>query len=152
MMCCTCDYSRKRSECEALRRCYRQLCCPKKKKKGEGSSVRVTLYADKTDGFGNPLPGALFRLHGLENSTDRFVTSDGNGVAVFSRLRPGLYDLIEAEAPYGFVPSTERIRFRITKSGKLYVNGSQQSSHRFHFVNYVLPTTNGFSAYGPYTG
>ena len=63
----------------------------------------------KTDDNGSPLKGAHFELTPMQgtNSEGKFAYSDENGIATFdTNITPGTYKLFEAEAPFGYLPSS----------------------------------------------
>lgn len=61
------------------------------------------LVLNKTDGIGNPLPGAIFKLEGNDGSTFE-GTSNSHGQIVWTELNPDVqYTLTETQAPDGFL-------------------------------------------------
>ena len=60
------------------------------------------LVLNKTDGMGNPLPGAIFKLVGTDGSTFE-GTSNQDGQVVWEFLNPDIqYTLTETQAPEGY--------------------------------------------------
>lgn len=61
------------------------------------------LVLNKTDGMGNPLAGAIFKLQGADGSTFE-GTSNSSGQIIWENLNPDVqYTLTETQAPKGFV-------------------------------------------------
>lgn len=85
--------------------------------------IKGSIRLVKTDAAGNPLIGAKFlltRING-EESNDEAVSgiSDEEGVVLFENLTYGRYNLIESEAPEGYLLSEEGITVEITEHGKI---------------------------------
>lgn len=61
------------------------------------------LILDKTDGMGNPLPGAIFKLVGTDGSTFE-GTTNSQGQIIWTDLNPNIqYTLTETQAPLGYL-------------------------------------------------
>lgn len=61
------------------------------------------LILDKTDGMGNPLPGAIFKLVGTDGSTFE-GTTNSQGQIIWTELNPNIqYTLTETQAPLGYL-------------------------------------------------
>lgn len=77
----------------------------------EGNPIpeSISFSVMKTDDNGSPLKGAHFELTPMQgtNSEGKFAYSDENGIATFdTNITPGTYKLFEAEAPFGYLPSS----------------------------------------------
>ena len=88
-----------------------------------------TLTIVKTDGDGTPLPGAVFQVNQVGGAfNERFTT--GAGGVVTATLPPGTFEIVEIQAPPGFV---------ITEAARTIA--LQPGQHRTeHFVNHRDPS------------
>ena len=67
----------------------------------QGTGLQLT----KTDELGQPLAGAVFELRDANGTViGEPQTSDENGRLMFSNLTAGTYQLVETQAPEGFIP------------------------------------------------
>lgn len=76
---------------------------------GDPIPESISFSVMKTDDNGSPLKGAHFELTPMQgtNSEGKFAYSDENGIATFdTNITPGTYKLFEAEAPFGYLPSS----------------------------------------------
>ena len=76
---------------------------------GDPIPESISFSVMKTDDNGSPLKGAHFELTPMQgtNSEGKFAYSDENGIATFdANITPGTYKLFEAEAPFGYLPSS----------------------------------------------
>lgn len=62
----------------------------------------VNIVVKKTDKDGNPLEGATFLLSRKNSSFEMEVTSNKEGIAVFSKLLPRDYEVLELYSPEGY--------------------------------------------------
>ena len=79
------------------------------KLEGDPIPESISFSVMKTDDNGSPLKGAHFELTPMQgtNSEGKFAYSDENGIATFdTNITPGTYKLFEAEAPFGYLPSS----------------------------------------------
>lgn len=83
--------------------------------------VDVTVI--KTDEGGNALSGATFQLQtnssGTWENKGSAQTTDANGYAKFTGLRPGTYQIVETAAPDGYYMLTGAIGFSVDDEGKV---------------------------------
>ena len=78
---------------------------------GDPIPESISFSVMKTDDNGSPLKGAHFELTPMQgtNSEGKFAYSDENGIATFdTNITPGTYKLVEAEAPFGYLPSSDQ--------------------------------------------
>ena len=76
---------------------------------GDPMPEPISFSVKKTDDNGSPLKGAYFELTPVQgtNGEGKFAYSDENGIATFdTNITPGTYKLFEAEAPFGYLPSS----------------------------------------------
>ena len=76
---------------------------------GDPIPESISFSVMKTDDNGSPLKGAHFELTPMQgtNSEGKFAYSDENRIATFdTNITPGTYKLFEAEAPFGYLPSS----------------------------------------------
>lgn len=65
------------------------------------------LIVNKTDGMGQPLPGAIFRLTGADGSVFE-GTSNSQGRIIWERLNPDVqYTLSETQTPLGYIKADD---------------------------------------------
>lgn len=78
------------------------------------------IKVDAEDGAG--LEGALFEIQTVSGDFVRTVTSDENGLVSTGDLRPGNYQLVEIQAPFGFtILDDEPIPFEIELSQEVAI-------------------------------
>ena len=78
---------------------------------GDPMPEPISFSVKKTDDNGRPLKGAHFELTPVQgtNGEGKFAYSDENGIATFdTNITPGIYKLFEAEAPFGYLPSSDQ--------------------------------------------
>ena len=78
---------------------------------GDPMPEPISFSVKKTDDNGSPLKGAHFELTPVQgtNGEGKFAYSDENGIATFdTNITPGTYKLVEAEAPFGYLPSSDQ--------------------------------------------
>ena len=78
---------------------------------GDPMPEPISFSVKKTDDNGSPLKGAHFELTPVQgtNGEGKFAYSDENGIATFdTNITPGTYKLFEAEAPFGYLPSSDQ--------------------------------------------
>lgn len=81
---------------------YTSMSCTGTMKWNKEASRYGRLVLNKTDGMGNPLPGAIFKLVGTDGSTFE-GTSNEDGQVVWEFLNPDIqYTLTETQAPDGY--------------------------------------------------
>jgi uncharacterized surface anchored protein len=73
-------------------------------------SLRVLKYT--TTGF--PLSGAVIRIKNIATNTTYTQTTNSAGVAQFSDIRPGAYEIREMSAPLGYVLNTETFTVNVS--------------------------------------
>lgn len=76
---------------------------------GDPIPESISFSVMKKDDNGSPLKGAHFELTPMQgtNGEGKFAYSDENGIATFdTNITPGTYKLFEAEAPFGYLPSS----------------------------------------------
>lgn len=87
------------------------------------------LTVKKTDAevSGSVLEGAGFRLTGVENPAWSVeMTTDSNGLAVFSKIPYGTYTLQETKAPEGYKPVSDTWTITVDRSGTVRINNNIQ--------------------------
>ena len=78
---------------------------------GDPIPESISFSVMKKDDNGSPLKGAHFELIPIQgtNGEGKFAYSDENGIATFdTNITPGTYKLVEAEAPFGYLPSSDQ--------------------------------------------
>lgn len=78
---------------------------------GDPIPESISFSVMKKDDNGSPLKGAHFELTPIQgtNGEGKFAYSDENGIATFdTNITPGTYKLFEAEAPFGYLPSSDQ--------------------------------------------
>lgn len=76
---------------------------------------------------GQRLSGAQFELFISSQPAAHGIT-DKEGQLAFSRLRPGLYTLVETQPPAGYTRSKETYSIEVRKDGKVIIDGYPRSS------------------------
>lgn len=119
---------------------------------GDPMPESISFSVKKTDDNGRPLKGAHFELTPWGNTSGegRFAYSDENGIATFDiNINPGTYKLVEAEAPFGYLPSSDQyivtVRQEPNDEGKLlgikqYVTGTENSPIVWHMNGATIAT------------
>ena len=97
----------------------------------------VNIVVKKTDKDGNPLEGATFLLSRKNSSFEMEVTSNKEGIAVFSKLLPRDYEIRELHSPEGYFFDKEAVykvkkeRFKGSSTVQLSIeNDRLDSDHR----------------------
>ena len=82
---------------------YSMMYCDGAMKWEKVTSPYGRIVLNKTDGMGNPLPGAIFTLNGTDGKTYE-GTSNSNGQIIWEYLNPDIqYTLTEVQAPEGYL-------------------------------------------------
>ena len=122
------------------------------KLEGDPIPESISFSVMKTDDNGSPLKGAHFELTPMQgtNGEGKFAYSDENGIATFdTNINPGTYKLVEAEAPFGYLPSSDQyivtVRQEPNDEGKLlgikqYVTGTENSPIVWHMNGATIAT------------
>ncbi|WP_080442376.1 SpaA isopeptide-forming pilin-related protein [Enterococcus faecalis] len=88
-----------------------------KTNKGQEKSVRIEKRDSRTNEL---LSGAKFKLLDSKGKTIKEeITTDKNGIATIEGLEEGSYQLIETQAPTGYILDKTAIRFTIEKDSSL---------------------------------
>ncbi|MBO1142212.1 LPXTG cell wall anchor domain-containing protein [Enterococcus avium] len=88
-----------------------------KTNKGQEKSVRIEKRDSRTNEL---LSGAKFKLLDSKGKTIKEeITTDKNGIATIEGLEEGSYQLIETQAPTGYILDKTAIRFTIEKASSL---------------------------------
>ncbi len=92
-----------------------------------------SIELQKTDSTGTGLAGAVFQLEDSEgNVVKTDITSGENGEITVDGLAPGSYNLVETQAPTGYIINTDPIPFTIDASA----NGVPTTKQLDNFINY----------------
>ena len=122
------------------------------KLEGDPIPESISFSVMKTDDNGSPLKGAHFELIPIQgtNGEGKFAYSDENGIATFdTNINPGTYKLVEAEAPFGYLPSSDQYIVTVLQEpngeGKLlgikqYVTGTENSPIVWHMNGATIAT------------
>ena len=82
---------------------YAMMYCDGAMKWEKVTSPYGRIVLNKTDGMGNPLPGAIFSLNGTDGKVYE-GTSNSNGQVIWEYLNPDIqYTLTEVQAPEGYL-------------------------------------------------
>lgn len=94
----------------------------------------VNIVVKKTDKDGNPLEGATFLLSRKNSSFEMEVTSNKEGIAVFSKLLPRDYEVLELYSPEGYffdkevVYEVKKERFKGSSTVQLSIENDRLDS------------------------
>lgn len=111
--CMICNRCRNRCCIRCCNRCCNNCCCP----------VTGRFCFLKTDIEDVPLPGAVFALRILKTQTDFYISQgDSNGLVCFDNVLPGIYELVETQAPSGFIPTAIAYVVAVSNKGIVTVN------------------------------
>lgn len=105
---------------------------PEKVEVGEMVNYQGSAVLHKQDAAGNALEGAVFKLVDGAGNALQEVTSDKDGTVSVGNLEPGAYQLLEIEAPRGYLLNGQAIKFTIEASSV----GKPQELDLGVFVNY----------------
>ncbi|WAO22403.1 LPXTG cell wall anchor domain-containing protein [Paenilisteria newyorkensis] len=105
---------------------------PEKVEAGEMVNYQGSAVLHKQDAAGNALEGAVFKLVDGAGNALQEVTSDKDGTVSVGNLEPGAYQLLEIEAPRGYLLNGQAIKFTIEASSV----GKPQELDLGVFVNY----------------
>ena len=106
--------------------------------------LTATIKVKKEDGKGNPLAGAEFTMTGTNVGAGGpyTATSDANGIATFTGVKAGSYDITETKAPFGYRLDTTPKPIDVDANGKatISVEGGNQfqeydAAHMYVFEN-----------------
>ncbi len=112
------------------------------------AATLTEITVKKTDANGNPLAEAVFTLTGTDNRKNYQAVSGENGLAKFTDVADGTYDLAEAMPPKGYAVSNEV--YRISVNGGIVRRAVEPAGgttgpeyiiyEMITFVNEKLPT------------
>ncbi|OXZ26166.1 SpaA isopeptide-forming pilin-related protein [Finegoldia magna] len=96
----------------------------------ESKTFGFKLKKVKEDNAAQAIPGAEFKLTGLEPKTEaKFMTTGSNGMISFDKLKPGTYKLEETKPAPGYENSNVAWIVRITDEGKVYIKEDSSSAN-----------------------
>ncbi|WP_018142963.1 SpaA isopeptide-forming pilin-related protein [Alloscardovia criceti] len=92
------------------------------------AKIRGTVTVMKVDADDQaPLPGAKFALQ-QAGETKYTATSEANGVATFENVVYGNYELVETQAPEGYVLSDTKLDVKVDKDGETVNAGTIENA------------------------
>lgn len=105
--------------------CGTPSCCFSVYNIPENTAILDFVVYKRDSTAGTPLSGAVFELR---NGTTvvQTVTSDTNGTALFPRLTPGTYTLVETQAPEGYQINPTPHTVTVSQNGSIIVDGQTQ--------------------------
>ncbi|HEX6595037.1 MAG TPA: SpaA isopeptide-forming pilin-related protein [Bacillota bacterium] len=77
-------------------------------------AVQRTIEVTKTDENGELLDGAVFELQSKEGKVIKEAKTTENGKVVFNDVPLGIYDIVEVEAPEGYVKNDNPVEVNVT--------------------------------------